>query len=91
MNIQDIHFQDKFTIIIKKSYHFDNFSYEFKKIFFLKVLIKLELKKIFKKLKKNSKKVLTNFRFGTIIINVLRRETEQHAGVVQWQNLSLPS
>ena len=55
MNIQDIHFQDKFTIIIKKSYHFDNFSYEFKKIFFLKVLIKLELKKIFKKLKKNDK------------------------------------
>ena len=67
-----------------RSYHFDNFSYEFKKIFFLKVLIKLESKEILKKLEKISKKVLTNFRFGTIIINVLRRETEQHAGVVQW-------
>ena len=42
------------------------------------------VERILKKIEKNSKKVLTNFRFGTIIINVLRRETEQHAGVVQW-------
>ena len=56
----------------------------FKKIFFMKALIRLEQKKYQKKLEKISKKVLTNFRFDTIIINVLRRETEQHAGVVQW-------
>ena len=50
----------------------------------MKALIRLEQKKYQKKLEKISKKVLTNFRFDTIIINVLRRETEQHAGVVQW-------
>ena len=73
-----------------------------KKIFFMKALIRLEQKKYQKKLEKISKKVLTNFRFDTIIINVLRRETKtscrcssmvepQPSKLMTWVRFPLPA
>ena len=77
------------------------FLINFKKYFF-ESIDKTRVEKILKKLKKFLKKVLTNFKFGTIIINVLRRETKtscrcssmvepQPSKLMTWVRFPLPA